>query len=111
MIDLDIVNKQLPLPIHSVETIGDITVVLVDDGKGCKYEDTSRNRNVYAFDIHGDLIWQIQEIFTERNYAKPYLTLTVKDGKLYTYNWIGMDYLVDLKDGSIHFFGPPRRPW
>lgn len=102
---------QLPLPIESMVTIVDMTVVLVDDGKGCKYEDTSRNRNIYAFDADGNLMWQIQEIFTEHNYAKPYLTITVKDGKLFTYNWIGMDYLVDLKDGSIHSFGPPRRPW
>lgn len=111
MDNLEIIQKQLPLPIESSITIGDMTIVLVEDGKGRERYDTSLNRNVYAFDANGEMVWQIAEIPGAMNQCCPYGTITVKDGNLYTYNLTGMDYLVDLKDGSIHFFGPARRPW
>lgn len=111
MKNLDLIAKQLPLPIESSVTIDDITIVLIDDGKGRKRYDITLNRNVYAFDSNGHFIWQIAEVPGANNQACPYGSITVKEGKLYTYNLTGMDYLVNLNDGSISFFGPPRRPW
>lgn len=104
--------SKLPCPIKQSVCIGSLTVVLVDDDKQHGRGDKTLNRNVYAFDENGCLMWQIQEAPDGGNERpKPYKSLRLTEGKVYVYNWIGTDYWLDLSDGSVHFYGSPRRPW
>jgi outer membrane protein assembly factor BamB len=107
----EIMQKQLPCPIKKSLNIGDLVLVLVDDDKVHHRGDKSLNRNIYAFNAEGILRWQIQEIPGAGNDAVPYVSMHADGDKVFVYNWYGTDYLLDLSDGSVHFYGPPRRPW
>lgn len=104
-------QEQLPYPIKKSLSIGDLVLVLIDDDKVHHRGDITLNRNIYAFSVDGALHWQIQEMPGAGNDPAPYVSMRVEGGKVYVYNWYGTDYLLNLNDGSVHFYGAPRRPW
>jgi len=60
------------------------------------------NRNVYALNYDGKLMWQIEEAPAGGDIAKPFMNLWLSnDGSLIAGNWIGVDYRVALENGRI----------
>ena len=70
------------------------------------------NRNIEAYKADGDLAWLIQECPAGgQNEDKPYMDIQVKDGNLIAGNWVGLDFFVNLKDGSVCPAKKGVRPW
>lgn len=112
LINDETLQKQLPFPIRKSLCIGELIVVMVDDDKPHGRGDKTINKNIYAFNADGTLRWQIKEAPDGGDeWPKPYTSIKFTDGKVFVHNWIGTDYLLDLNDGSVRFYGPPRRPW
>ena len=87
----------LPYPVGEVVECRDAIVVRVEPPAGVIF-----NRNVFAFTAQGDLLWQIEESPHGTEKDKPYVGILVsQDGSLVVANWIGVDYLVNVKSGSI----------
>jgi outer membrane protein assembly factor BamB len=108
----DLCQAQLPYPIKETLRVGELIIALVDDDKPRRYGDRTLNRNVFGFNLDGTLKWQIVEAPDGRRESpKPYTSITVDDGRVTVHNWIGTDYLLNLSDGTVDFYGPPRRPW
>lgn len=107
----EIMQKQLPCPIRKSLIIGNLVLVLVDDDKVHHRGDKTLNRNVYAFNSDGILKWQIQEMPGAGDDSVPYVSIREEGGKVYVYNWYGTDYLLNMDDGTVNFYGASRRPW
>jgi len=56
-------------------------------------------RNVVAFDLDGNHFWTIQELKSKM----PYGGIWIEGGKLMAYDTLGVDYFVNLQDGSTQF--------
>ncbi|MGI1679885.1 MAG: hypothetical protein K6L75_14175 [Cellvibrionaceae bacterium] len=70
------------------------------------------NRNIEAYKADGDLAWVIQECPAGgQNEDKAYMDIQVKDGQLIACNWIGLDFIVNLKTGSVSPAKKGVRPW
>jgi hypothetical protein len=97
--NLFIANKcvALPFPIAEVFEYKDLIVARVEPCTGVIF-----NRNIFAFTAHGNLLWQIEESPHGTEKDKPYTRIFLNnDGLLVAANWIGVDYLVNVKNGSI----------
>lgn len=67
-------------------------------------------RNIWAFDQEGNKVWEIEAAREFRNEANCYTGLWIEDGKLVGYNWVGINVIINPKDGSVFVpFG--QRPW
>ena len=111
VLTVDGVDTVLPYPIQEVLAIRDVVIVRVDSDLALSVGDKSLNRNVYAFDKIGKLIWQIEESpHGGAGRSKPYMAIKNENGNLYADNWIGVNYVVDLGNGKVktHESG---RPW
>lgn len=100
---------------NTSENIGSVSV----DGRACdivqtihvsnltivRLEVPSRtvcNRNVKAYDERNELVWTIAESPHGTQADKPYMSIRIDpQGRLIAGNWIGIDYIVDLKTGAI----------
>jgi len=88
---------ELPHPVVQVVKCQGIFIVRVEPPAGVVF-----NRNVIAFANQGQQLWQIEESPHGTEADKPYVGITVEaDGSLTAANWNGVDYRVDLRDGSI----------
>lgn len=59
------------------------------------------NRNVFALD-RGKILWQIEESPHGTEKDKPFTSISLgRDGELIAGNWNGVDYSVDISDGTI----------
>jgi hypothetical protein len=110
-INQEILQQKLPYPIKSVLTLGETVVTILSYDSIPSSEEEVLNRNVYGFNLDGTLKWQIQEVIGSSEKEKPFLYIKAVEDKLIAYNWIGMDYEVNLDDGSLCMYGQPRRPW
>jgi outer membrane protein assembly factor BamB len=110
-IDQKILQEQLAYPIKTVLALDATLVVILSYDAIPSNNEEILNRNIYAFNMDGTLKWQIQAVQGGTEREKPFLSIKVIEGKLIAYNWLGMDYIVDLNDGSLHMHGQPRRPW
>jgi hypothetical protein len=58
------------------------------------------NENIFAFDEHGKILWQIdKKDHVDRN--SPYTNIYTRDNELWGYNWDGSAYKIDIKTGEI----------
>jgi len=76
------------------------------------YPQEKLNRNVYAYNETGGLVWQIDEVpHGDKDSAKAYMNIWVEKGDLIASNWVGLDYRVNLKNGSVDSYRKNVRPW
>lgn len=98
--------------IKEILLFDDLTIARLDDGQTHGQGDKSMNRNVLAFDQNANIVWEIQEApHGDNEWPKPYTHLSKQDTKLIASNWIGVDYVVDLKTGHVHAGESNGRPW
>jgi hypothetical protein len=107
---IEILQEKLPFAIKNLLCVGELTLVLIDDGKVHHRGDKTLNRNIYAFGADGDLRWQIQEIPGAKNDSVPYVNIREEGGAVYAYNWCGVDYQLNLLNGYVQASGSGR-PW
>ena len=79
------------------------------ESKGLKLVDMERN--IWAFDLSGKLIWKVQPPTIRTDTKNPYTSVFEKNGKVYGGNWCGYDFEINLKDGSVTPPDKPGRPW
>jgi len=58
------------------------------------------NRNVFAFDYHGNLLWQIPER-RHFNEHSPYVSLHVTGEMIDAYNWDGLILTLHPRKGTV----------
>ena len=107
-------NVALPAPIKQKVEIGELTVVRLypSDDMLNSYPQEKLNRNVYAFNTSGELMWQIQEAPDGGvGEDKAYMNIKLESDKLIVGNWIGADYVVDLSTGGVVQVKNNIRPW
>jgi hypothetical protein len=107
-------NIELPAPIKQSVEVGKLTVVRVypSDEVLNDYPQEKLNRNVYAYDASGSLVWQIQEApHGGGGEDKAYMHIKIDSGKLIAGNWIGLDYLVNVTNGLVSQSRKGVRPW
>ena len=59
------------------------------------------NGNIFAVDANGEIKWQIAESQHGSEVDQPYTSISKMENKLIAGNWNGVDYVVDMEDGSI----------
>lgn len=90
------INTGLPVR-KAIQVGGKIIALLEITGR-----EEQMNENVLCFDSAGDLIWRIDPSMENGPEMFPYVYINVCDGgAVVAYNWIGMDYSVDLDDGTV----------
>jgi len=76
------------------------------------YPQENLNRNVYAYNEIGELVWQIDEVpHGDKGGDKAYMNLWIENKDLIASNWVGLDYRVNLDNGSIGVYRENVRPW
>jgi hypothetical protein len=76
------------------------------------YPQEKLNRNIYAYNVFGELVWQIQEAPHGGNDEdKAYMDLKIDKDKLVAGNWVGVDYLVSEVSGMVSQAQKDIRPW
>lgn len=111
---LHISGRQLDLgnPVAETLVVGDVVIARVDSDRKLGEGDRSLNRNVLAFDRHGEAKWVIQEApHGEDEWPKPYTAIRLDGEDLTAYNWIGVEYKVDLESGRVTPKEGGGRPW
>lgn len=104
----------LPAPAKEIVELDGMTVIRVYplDDKFNDYPRSELNRNIYAYDSSGKLVWQIQEApHGGRSEDKAYVSIKIEGDKLIAGNWIGTDYVVDLRTGKVSQATRGIRPW
>ena len=104
----------LPAPVKQRIEIGELTVVRLypSDDMLNDYPQEKLNRNVYAYNAIGKLMWQIQEAPDGGvGEDKAYMNIKLEGDKLIVGNWIGADYVVDLGAGGVSQVKKNIRPW
>ncbi len=60
------------------------------------------NSNIYRFTLSGDCLWQIEPSPHGTQANKPYVSInTSSPNNLVVSNWNGVDYIVNIEDGSV----------
>jgi hypothetical protein len=76
------------------------------------YPQEKLNRNIYAYDVSGEFVWQIQEApHGGSEEDKAYMDLKIDGDKLVAGNWVGVDYLVSEASGKVSQAQKDIRPW
>lgn len=73
-------------------------------------KDIDMERNIWAFNSDGDLVWTIAYPSAKIEGHNPYTSVYIKNGRLIAGNWAGIDYLVNTKNGSVDVISG-KRPW
>ena len=100
--------------IKQVVEFGDLKIVrkYPPDAELANYPRDKLNRNIEAYDQNDNLVWVIEEAPDGgENLDKAYMKIWLEDGRLIAGNWIGIDYLVDLDNGSVSPTKAKMRPW
>ena len=101
-------------PVKQRLEVGNLTIVRVypSDVMLDLYPQDRLNRNVYAYDSSGALVWRIQEApHGGTDEDKAYMDIRVEKNDLVAGNWIGIDYQVQLKDGMVIPLKRGTGPW
>lgn len=64
------------------------------------------NRNIAGENKHGKVIWQVEDINSPFIDIRPF-----NKEKIIAYNWIGMDYYIDIQTGKLDLVNKNVRPW
>jgi len=68
------------------------------------------NRNIIGENTHGGMVWQVEDVCPSSD--APFVTIRPFDNeKIIAYNWLGMDYYIDIQTGKLSFVNKNRRPW
>lgn len=60
------------------------------------------NDNIYCFTLSGNFLWQIEPSPHGTQVNKPYVSINVSSSSnLIASNWNGVNYIVNIEDGSI----------
>lgn len=61
------------------------------------------NSNIYRFTLSGDCLWQIESSPHGTEDNKPYVSIYTSSShdSLVVSNWNGVDYIVNIEDGSV----------
>lgn len=113
-VSVDGKNIELPAYLKQTLELGDLTIVRVypSNDELNSYPHNDFNRNVYAYNSSGELVWQIQEApHGGVGEDKAYMIVKIDKGKLVAGNWIGVDYEVNLEDGTVVPLRKNVRPW
>jgi hypothetical protein len=70
------------------------------DSKNIQLPDTDRKHNIILYDSDGNIIWKVGEYETSHPYPE-FISMWIRQDKLYAYNSIGYDYEIDLNTGNI----------
>lgn len=91
------VHVDLPYEVGEALEVQDLVVVRIEPPVGQIF-----NRNVFAYTKQGLLAWQIEESPHGTEPDKPFVGVRKgESGELIVDNWNGVDYSVNLKNGSI----------
>jgi hypothetical protein len=83
-------------PIHSHVTFGDILIVLLD-----LPIKVPNNRNVMAYDMKGNMLWQIENLFPNDKWCHYNLIRTDENDLIHLYNWCGFVVKLDPFTGKV----------
>ena len=68
------------------------------------------NRNIVGENTHGEVIWQVEDVCSSSDAS--FVKISPFDNeKIIAYNWLGMDYYIDIQTGKLDFVNKNRRPW
>jgi len=76
------------------------------------YLQVQLNRNIEAYDGTGKLIWMIEECPVGGDGVdKAYMNIWIENDKLIAGNWIGLNFIVNLENGTVKPANPGSRLW
>lgn len=76
------------------------------------YPRAKLNRNIEAYDCNGNLAWVIQECpVGGEEQDKAYMNIWVENKKLLAGNWLGLDFIVNIDNGTVAAVNLGVRPW
>lgn len=87
---------ELPDPVKEYLVIDDVIVVRMDT-----LAKSGDAQNVWAFEPDGSLLWKIETAEAANNESDPYTSISTKEGRLWSHNWNGYTYEIDLETGRI----------
>ena len=96
-------------PIKDVLEIENLLLVILQRVGVVVHDSESRNSNIYAYDLNGNKLWQIQECPLKTKQNKPYTGLYIQLEDVIAYCSLGYECKVNLSDGSVELLG--GRPW
>jgi len=68
------------------------------------------NRNIVGENRQGKVIWQVEDVCPSSD--APFVTMSPFDNeKIIVYNWLGMDYYIDIQTGKLNLVNKNARPW
>jgi hypothetical protein len=105
---------ELTAPVKQRIDLSDLVILRIypSDQELGTYPQDLLNRNIYAFDLLGNLKWQIKEApHGGAGMDKAYMDIRLESGVLIAGNWIGVDYFVDLGSGDVSQTTNNLRPW
>jgi hypothetical protein len=68
-------------------------------------------RNIWAFDETGELIWMVAAPTLRPYDSNPYTSVFSRNGKVFGGNMCGYDFEIDLASGGVTLPKNPGRPW
>jgi hypothetical protein len=102
----------LPFDIENLIELKDMIVIILDDNETLPSDSRLLDRNIYAFNKQAHEIWRIQQCPHGGEQPKPYMLIKKNEnGELIASNYIGVDYIVNLNNGSVEPYGSGIRPW
>ena len=92
------ITVEVPREALNAKEVDGLVVVLFN-WEGVRPLPTDCLDNVHAFDSQGNLVWKIQPF--QWHQGSVYMSISVRDGKLWAYATPGFDVEVDPKTGRI----------
>ncbi|MEJ2046486.1 MAG: hypothetical protein P8X89_24805 [Reinekea sp.] len=87
----------MPYPVVEALKIGELVIVRVEPTVGEIF-----NTNIFGFTVDGHYKWRIEESPHGTEADKPFTSISVsQDNQLIAGNWNGVDYVVDVRNGTI----------
>ena len=95
------IEVQLPYRVKSVITVSRLLIVVLESPVGVLFD-----RNVYAIDDAGKIIWQIEKATCYGGHKEcPYIGVkTSEDGDLIAVTGVGAEFKVNLDTGRIELY-------
>lgn len=89
-------TNELPDPVKEYLVIDDVIVVRMDT-----LAKSGDPQNVWAFESDGSLLWKIETAEPPSNESDPFTSISTNEGRLWSHNWNGYTYEIDLETGEI----------
>lgn len=68
------------------------------------------NRNITGEDKYGKLLWQVEDVAPL--FDSPFTSISAFDNeRIEAYNWNGIFYYIDIKNGKLDVVNRNARPW